>query len=555
MLFIIIAARAVDLQVFRAGELQAAARKEWGATYAAIPSRGVIYDCKYRELAVSLDVSSIAAHPCSLKNPEGTAKTLAAALNCDPAQLEERLRAKRQFVWIRRHAGPGEVKKIRDLNLEGLSLVREKRRFYPNKEVGAQLLGLCGVDGLGLEGLELAHNSVLCGDGSKWAVVRDGRKRRIISEVPEHFDEGAGNVVLTLDLNVQYIAEQAVAEMVNKYKAKAGMAVVMDPRTGAILAMANYPQFNPNEVTGEKEDRRNRTVTDMFEPGSTAKVFLAAAAIESGLVNPDSMFFCENGAYMVGRNRVRDTHPHGWLSLSQIVKVSSNIGAMKVGEVIGPERLYETLRGFGFGQMSGVSLPGEVPGILRPASQWRRIEAGTIAFGQGLTTTCLQLAAAFSAIANDGVVMRPMMVQAVVDADGKVIETRRPEAVRRAVSPETARTVSQIMQTVIMPDGTGIRARLSGHTVCGKTGTAQKVVDGAYSGDKYISSFIGFAPAESPRITVAVVIDEPHGSHYGGVVAAPAFKRICEKTLQYLCVPPDAGETKRTAWLDTEEQA
>ena len=302
--------------------------------------------------------------------------------------------------------------------------------------------------------------------------------------------------------------------------------------------------FNPNAFAGfDPNSWRNRAITDPYEPGSTMKIFTAAAALESGRVGPDSVVFCENGKYWVGTHPIHDVKGHAWLSLSDVLQVSSNIGAAKVGELIGPEQMYATLQRFGFGEKTGIDCPGESPGMLSSWRRWSRIDQCAIAFGQGMSVTAVQLAAAAGAIANDGMLMQPYIVQAITDANGRLVHRREPTAVRRAVSPETARQIRRMMGRVVAEDGSGVLGALEGYAAGGKTGTAQKPDNrGSYAKDRYVASFLGFAPADRPEIVVLVVIDEPKASHYGGVVAAPAFKRIAEETLHYLDVPPRKGK-------------
>jgi cell division protein FtsI (penicillin-binding protein 3) len=318
------------------------------------------------------------------------------------------------------------------------------------------------------------------------------------------------------------------------------MAIVMAPQTGAILAMAHYPFFNPN-IFGDfhRSLWRNRSITDPFEPGSTLKIFSAAAALESGASSPNSIYYCENGAYKVGKNIVHDTHPYGWLSLQQIIQHSSNIGAVKISEATGPERLFKTLREFGFGEKTGIDCPGETTGSLAPHRQWSPIDTSTIAFGQGISVSALQLVSAAAAIANNGILMKPYVVQAITAPNGKFIQKFGPQKIRRVVSQATAWILTQIMRTVTAEGGTGVHAALEGYSVCGKTGTAQKIDEnGEYAEDKFIASFLGFAPMENPQVVVLVVIDEPVKQHYGGIVAAPAFKTITQRALNYLNISP-----------------
>ncbi len=317
----------------------------------------------------------------------------------------------------------------------------------------------------------------------------------------------------------------------------------MAPETGAVLALAHFPVFNPNSFGSYHiETWRNRAITDPFEPGSTMKIFLAAAAIESGKCKPDTIFYCEGGKYKIGKNVVNDTHIYGWLSLQQIIKYSSNIGSVKVTEKMGHEILYSSLRSFGFGGKIGIDCPGETTGTLSSYRGWSEMDAGAISFGQGISVSAIQLVAAAGAIANDGLLMKPYIVQAVTDENGRLIKSFGPQKIRTVISAETSETVRNIMKSVITENGTGTMAAIDGYAVCGKTGTAQKIDEsGKYAKEKYIASFIGFAPAEDPKITVLVMVDEPIKEHYGGTVAAPAFSRITQETLGYMNVSPQRG--------------
>jgi len=342
------------------------------------------------------------------------------------------------------------------------------------------------------------------------------------------------------------ITESALQEAVDEYSALSGLALVMNPQTGAVLALAHYPLFNPNSYADfEKSIWRNRALTDTFEPGSTMKIFSAAAALEYGKITPNEIFFCENGAYKIGKNVVHDSHEYGWLSLQQIIKYSSNIGVVKVGEKVGARKLYHTFRDFGFGQKTGIDSPGEATGTLTHYSSWSKIDTGAISFGHGISVSAVQLITAISAIANGGNLMKPYLVRAIVDQNGNLVNAFKPQKVRSVISARTATIVKNILKTVITEGGTGVNAALDGYTACGKTGTARKLDEnGEYSNTRHTASFIGFAPADDPEIAILVIIDEPQGKYYGGIVAAPVFKQIAQQTLNYLNVPPEAGTTK-----------
>jgi len=491
-------------------------------------------------MAVSIDVTSIAAHPPQIKNPEAAAKSLAKALKINRKVLAERLTSEKKFVWVKRKVTPKEAETVRNLNIDGLDFLREHKRFYPNKTLASQVVGFTDIDDNGVEGIEFYYNDELKGAVTQYTVLRDAHGRGFEAENITGSSSSGKNLVLTIDSNIQYIAEKNLAETVTKFSAKSGMAVVMATGTGAVLALAHYPLLNPNALNEfDQELWRNRVITDPFEPGSTMKIFSAAAAIESGSCSPSSIFYCENGAYRVGRHVVHDTHEYGWLSLQQIIKYSSNIGAIKFSTKTGSEHLFRTLHNFGFGTKTGIDCPGESAGSLTSFKKWTKIDAGTISFGQGISVSALQLIAATSAIANKGIFMTPYIVQAITDNNGRLIKSFAPSKGRRVISEKTARTLTRIMQTVTTEGGTGVNAAMEGYSVCGKTGTAQKIgKNGGYENGKYVSSFVGFVPSEHPKVAILVVIDEPKGQHYGGTVAAPAFKNIAQKTLAYMNISP-----------------
>ena len=547
--FAVMVGRAFQLQVLEGKQLRSRAADQYKRAFHNRPKRGTIYDRNYAEIAVSLDVASICAYPGRICSPEQTASALARALNAKQEPLLEKLLSGKRFVWIKRHADPAEVSPVRELDLDGIDFVTESRRFYPLKNLAAQVIGFCGTDGRGLEGLEFYYDSFLKGQESSRTVLSDALGRGFTAKDPSPEGKPGYNLILTIDKNIQYIVEQALSEGVRGCWAKSGIALLIVPRTGAILAVAHVPRFNPNAFSQyEPWLWRNRAITDSFEPGSTFKIFLGAAALESGLCKPRSEFYCEKGAYRIGKNVVHDTRPYAALSLQDILKYSSNIGAAKVGEKVGPAYLYHKLKEFGLGSRLGVDCPGETQGSLLPVGGWSEIDAVTICFGQGISVSALQLAAAVSAIANDGILMKPYLVQGMTDAQGRAIKSFQPAAVRQVISSENAWRLTRMMERSVEKSGTGVRAALRGYRVVGKTGTAQKadLVEGGYAEDKYIASFVGFVPAENPEIAVLVVIDEPQKNHYGGVVAAPVFRRIIRETLRYLKVPPELATPECT---------
>ena len=538
--FIIIGVKAMYLQVFRGSWLSQKAADQYEVSFKSSGKRGTIFDRNLREMAVSIDVMSIAGHPQQIKHPQDAARSLSKALKIDRRVLAKKLNSKKKFVWIKRKVTPKEAEAVKKLNMDGLDFIPEHKRFYPNKTLAAQLIGFTDIDDHGLEGIEFNYDDDLSGEVVQYTVLRDAHGRRFEAENMTGLSSSGKNLVLTIDSTIQYITEKTLDETVKKYSATSGMAIVMVPKTGAILAMAHVPLFNPNALKrSNRKNWRNRIITDPFEPGSTMKIFSAAAAIESGSSSPSSIFFCENGAYKMGRHVIHDTHEHGWLSLQQIIKYSSNIGAIKFSAIMGHEYLSKILQNFGFGTKTGIDCPGETSGNLPPFRRWTKVDAGTISFGQGISVSALQLIVATSAVANKGVLMKPYVVQAITDINGQLIKSFGPKRIRRVISEKTAGTLGRIMQTVITEGGTGVNAALEGYSVCGKTGTAQKIDEnGRYSYEKYVASFVGFAPMENPKIAVLVVVDEPNKQHYGSIVAAPAFKAIAQKTLDYMHIAP-----------------
>lgn len=549
VLFLAVAGRAFYLQVVDSDRLQKLADRQHQRAIPLTPDRGAIYDRNGVPLAVSVEMDSCYVEPRNITDPAGTAKKLAPFVHLAAGELQEKLTGNRGFVWLQRRMTPDESQKIKDLKLEGVGFVKETQRFYPTAEVASHVLGFTGVDPNGLEGIELKYDSTILGNTGYMVTERDalGRNIGLKKTVIKKASKG-GNVHLTLDKNIQYLAEKELSKAVISSGARAGMAVVMDPRTGKVLAMANYPTFNPNSHEKySSSELRNRSVCDSFEPGSTFKVFLMAASLQEGVVRPTDSFNCENGNYAIGGRVIHDTHRYGSLSVGEIIKYSSNIGAAKIGSRLGSERLYTYLKSFGFGDRTGIDLPGEASGYLRDRKQWFGVDLATIAFGQGVSATVVQQCAAMSAIANGGILMKPYLVEKITSDNGDVLQEFNPTTRRQVISPNVAATVTQMLEMVTTNGGTGTNAAVEGYRVAGKTGTAQKVdpVTRGYSVDKRTASFLGFIPADDPRLTIMVVIDEPKTSPYGGVVAAPAFREIARQSLCYLQVPPSGGNGKK----------
>lgn len=549
--FALLVVRAVDLTVVSGPDFARRARRQHRQTVTLVPQRGPIVDRNGHLLASSLNVPSIYVRPRQWK-PADDARLpeLGKALGVPVATLRTKVASTQPFVWLKRQATPQQAQAAARLGIAAVGQMEEARRFYPHGQLGAHVVGYVNVDSQGLAGIERRFDKQIRGDAHEVEVARDAHGRvfykAVLGEKPL---EGA-RVETTLDAHIQAIAERELAAGVADAKARAGAAIVLDPRTGEVLALASHPSFNPNDpgnrVGAEWKNRaRNRILTDPYEPGSTYKGILAAAALDRGVVRPGDTLFCENGRYRYANRVIHDVHGYGWLTMAEAIQVSSNICATKIAERLGRERYFQYIRDFGFGQRLGIELPGEEPGILREVGTWARIDLATHSYGQGVSVTPLQLAAAFGALANGGVLMRPHLVRRVVAPTGAVLEETTPTAIRRVVKPETARVATAILRRVVEERrGTGGKARIEGYPVAGKTGTAQKVTPGArgYSG-KYIGSFVGYLPADDPRAVILVMIDEPAGRGFGGTVAAPVFQRIGTGVMQALGVEP-AGPTE-----------
>lgn len=540
--FVVTSFRAFYLQIVKKDDWVRLAERQHQKTVPLTPARGTIYDQTGAALALSIEMDSCFAEPVFIDDPQGVAAKLASILGIPREQLARKLSGKKGFVWLRRQITPDMTRKIRDLKIGGIGFVKESRRFYPNAEVAAHVVGFTGLDPQGLEGLELKYNSQVLGNTGYLVTERDalGRDIALMDKVVQKSSKGH-NLILTLDKNIQYIAEKELAKAVTESRAVGGIALVMEPSTGKVLAMASYPTFNPNSFRGYSHDSlRNRAVADCFEPGSTMKVFLIAAALDTKVVGPNDVFNCENGNYAIGGRIIHDTHKYGNLRVPEILKYSSNIGSAKIGARLGSGRLLNSLKNFGFGERTGIDLPGEVSGLLRDRSRWYPIDLATISFGQGLSISSLQLAMAISSIANGGLLMKPYLVEKITNDSGMVVQEFSPQIRRRVVSARTARTMAKMMESVTTEGGTGLNAVVDGYRVAGKTGTAQKVdpMTRGYSATKRTASFVGFVPADNPRLTILVIVDEPKTSSYGGVVAAPAFREIAHQSLCYLKVPP-----------------
>lgn len=543
ILFAIVGGRAIHLQIWQGDSFKRLGERQHLKEWIVLPKRGAVLDRAGEPLAVSLESQSVYVRPHRVQDPEALARSLGQILTLNSADVRQKLQSEKSFVWIKRQISPAEADRVQALNVEGVGMFYEPNRYYPQAQLAGQVLGFVNRDSEGLEGLELQYNDYIRGETGSSLIERDALGRRVLVQGVEGLRIPAGgDIHLTLDMSIQHLAEKELEGTITKYRAKAGVAVVIEPFTGEVLAMANYPSFDPNNFLKEAaQQRRNRAVADNYEPGSTFKTILAAAALEEGVVGKEDLFYCEMGKYAYAGKIIHDTHAHGWLPFSKILQVSSNIGFTKVAEKLKKENYFKYIEKFGFGRMTGIDLPGEVPGLLRKVETWSAVDLATHAFGQGISTTPMQLAMAYAAVANGGFLMKPYIVRRVLDPKGEVLTENQPHVVRRVISQKTAQTLASMLKEVTNEGGTGMMASVEGFEVAGKTGTAQKadLAHGGYAAGKRVGSFIGFVPADNPRLVVLVLVDEPEVNVYGGVVAAPVFRNIARGALRHLVVAPE----------------
>jgi cell division protein FtsI (penicillin-binding protein 3) len=542
--------RAYVLQVVDRKKLNTYAQSSYQASVKLPPKRGTIYDRNGQELAVSLEVSSVYANPRLIEDKKMTAGHLALCLDEPVSSMQALLNKESPFVWIKRRVSPEKVSQLKTLNLKGIGFTSESRRYYPGKDIAGQLLGFVGNDNQGLEGIEKYYEKVLKGPNETLVQMRDAVGRPFyISEPVTEEGQDMRNITLTIDKAIQYKAQEALQEQIKATNAKGGQCLIMKPDTGEILAMAVYPSFNPNIFNQfTSADWRNRLVTDVYEPGSAIKAFLLSIALEKRAVTPDTQINCENGEYRYEGHTIHDTHRHGTLSVEDVITVSSNIGAIKIGQRVGYDTFYSYMKNFGFGEKAGIDLAGERDGFIRSPQASKDIDKANTYFGQSMTVTSLQLATAMCAIANGGKLMKPYLVKEMTDQTGNVVMKNQPVMVRQVLSEDTARRTTQVLEDVVSEKGTAAKAAILGYTVAGKTGTPQKIDPaGGYSHAKHLSVFVGFVPAYKPEMVMLVMVDEPEGTGYGGLVAAPVFSQVGKWALNTMRVNPDAPiDSKKT---------
>ena len=548
-----------DLQVLRHDEFARRAERQQQRVIELDPPRGTIYDARGREIAVSVEVESAFAVPRELDDVDDAATRLAATLGLDRERLRRQLTADREFVWVARKLDPPQVQAVRKLDLDGVYFLEESKRYYPLRRTAAQVLGYVGTDNQGLAGLEAGYDRVVAGKPGRRTVLRDARQGTALPPgMPSDAPEPGADLHLTLDAAIQSIAEEELAKAVESLRARSGSVVLLDPATGAVLALASYPTFDPNDFRDASDAaRRDRAIADAYEPGSTFKMVTAASALEQGLISPDDRIDCEMGGITLAGVHISDHKRFGLISFRDVIAKSSNVGAIKTALRVSNRDFYDTIRGFGFGRPTGIDLPGESPGLLMPVERWPGIAKAYIAFGQGISVTPLQLASAFAAVADGGRLLEPYVVRRI--GSGANARDVHPDPVERGrpISARTVATLTGLLSGVTGEGGTGQEAAIPGYPVAGKTGTAQKALPGrGYLADEFVASFVGFAPIGHPAVAALVVLDDPHGNYHGGAAAAPVFRAIVRKVLLYLDVEPERETPQRWPFeADPEETA
>lgn len=538
ILFLALSLRVGIVQLIQAPRLKLLADRQHHIRLPLPARRGSILDRHGRPLAHTVTVYSVFADARRVLDKRQSAQLLSKVLELDAEWLLERLSRDKSFVWLKRKLPESDARRLRDLKIPYIHLIPEHQRVYPGQQLAAHILGFCNIDNVGLEGLEAVYQRSLRGEDGWHRLQRDARGRSLSGWEDETIPPRDGHhLVLTLDQTIQHMAERHLEEAMQKTRAQHGMVLVMDPWDGSVLALAIRPSFDPNQAGHSTVDaRRNVAVTDYFEPGSVFKVVTAAALLNEGKVRLTDRFFCENGSYYVGGRVLHDHRGHGWLTFEDVISLSSNIGTVKAAAALSPEIFYQYICNFGFGQVSGLGLPGEVAGVIRPPKMWSGTSMSNLPMGQEVGVNSVQLTGMVSAVANGGFLIQPRVVDRIVDTHGVVIQESPPRVRRRIIREETAGQMRRILAKVVS-EGTARTAQPEPpYQAGGKTGTAQKIDPQTrrYSHDKFVASFVGFAPVDAPRLTIAVILDEPRGSYYGGVVCTPVFKKVATEALRYL---------------------
>ncbi len=539
--FLTLVYRLYQIQVVEGSIFNELARREHITSYILDGKRGTIFDRNLKKLAVNVESKSLFAIPYKINNSDQLSTILSEKLGLNYGDIKTQIEKEKYFVWIQRKLSPESYEEIQEMKLEGVDFVTENKRYYPKESLAANILGFVGIDNQGLEGLELYFDDELKSIPGVVVLERDASGSTIPLSMERFQPSQDGlSVVLTIDEVIQYITEEALEKACMQYRPKSAVAIVVNPKTGEILSIAVQPSFDLNNYQRSPKDYwKNRVITDNYEPGSTFKIFTIATALENGYARLSDRFNCKGSIRYQG-TVIRDIDPHGMLDLTGIVKKSCNVGLITVGTRMDENIFAESIKNFGFGEETGIEMPGETPGLFRPVSQWSKISIASLSIGQEISVTPLQLIMATSAIANHGILMKPLIVKKVVDSEYNTVRQYQPQEVRRVISSDTAKIMMDILQEVI-EDGTGTLARLENYSAAGKTGTSQKFdfSIGRYSFEKFTSWFVGFTPSHDAELAILVMLDEPKGSYYGGTVAAPVFKEIATKILPYLSIPPE----------------
>lgn len=558
--FFVISMRLIVLMVFDHKVLSQSAEQQYLRIKTLEAQRGGIWDREMRPLAVNIEADSLYAVPSGIDDARGLSLQLAPLINVSSERLIEKFLSKKDkdFIWIARKIDEDTAHRVNKLKSvlrlkEELGFLTETKRYYPKGQIASHIIGYADIDNEGLDGIELRYNNYIKGKAKKIRLGRDARGYSLFGDIEDNIP--GNSLVLTIDENIQNIVERELENAIAAWKAESAVAIVMNPVTGEVLAMANRPTYDPNLAgIAEADERRNRAITDMYEPGSTFKAITASAALEEGVVELDERFDVSRGFIKVSGGVIRDVHRHGVLTFKEVIQKSSNVGVSQVGLKLGKERFYKYIKKFGFGEKTGVDIPGEVRGLVRETKNWSGRSLASISFGQEIGVTPLQILRAYCAIANGGKLMKPYIVSEIISPDGEIVKSFPPVAERKVISENTARIMRDILKTVVEEGGTAQSASITGNLVAGKTGTAQMInpKTGGYSKDEHVSSFVGFVPADNPRIALIVVVFKPRGATYGGVVAAPVFKNIIEQTLVYLNIPMENEQNYVTLVSNTD---
>ena len=536
--FFLVSLRLIDLMILNHERFSERAKSQHVKVEDIQERRGMIFDRQGRELALNVDLESLFCDPETLSLNDDSLIRLSSLISKEPRVILSKIPQEGRFAWLRRKLEPNISEEVKRLNIKGLGFVTEAKRFYPKGKLASHILGFVGIDNQALEGVELEYDTHMNTVGGKVSFRRDASGRTLSTGVDREVK--GNNIVLTIDEGLQYIVEKELNKAMMLWGASAASVIMMDPFSGEILALANRPTYDPNRPgISRVADRRNRAITDCYEPGSTFKIIIGIAALEEKIAHPNTLFDVHKGLIEVGGKTIRDIHTHETLTFKEVIQKSSNVGSITIGKELGKERIYKYAKRLGFGEETGIDLPGEVSGWISPPERWSGTSIGAISIGQEVAVTPLQVLRAYAVIANGGYLVRPHLVSKVISPQGQVFSLSRDNSMKQAISEETADTFKAILKSVVEEGGTGRRAEVDGNDVAGKTGTAQVInpVTKRYSKEKFVSSFVGFVPVDNPRLAMIVVIYEPKGEIYGGVVAAPVFREIANQALSYLNIP------------------